>query len=124
MFLKQIYNDFWFGHWIYTFKSSYHSNNTLFDTGIHSRQRFMLIPFVGCLIIIMAINFPVHVLSNTIAFVCLVIWGENCAPWDGVVNGPGACVAKFTLSVCPIMKNISLKISSEEALILYDNNKQ
>ena len=84
----------------------------------------MLIPLVGCFIIIMAISFPVYVLSNAIAFVCIVIWGENCAPRDGVVSSPGACIAKSTLRVCPMMKNISLKISSEEALILCDNNKQ
>ena len=40
-----------------------------------------------------------------------------------MVNSFGACIAESTSRVGPIMKNISLKISSEEALILCSNNK-
>ena len=48
---------------------------------------------------------------------------ENSAPLDEVVNSLGACITESTLRVSPILKNISLKTSSEEALILCGNNK-
>ena len=91
--------------------------------GIHNRQRFVLIPFVGCFDIIIVTDFPVYILSNTILPVCILIWDKNVAPWDEVVISLGACITESTPRVSPIMKNISLKISSEEAPILCGNNK-
>ena len=55
--------------------------------------------------------------------VCILIWGKNSAPCDEAVNSLGACITESTSRVSPIMKNISLKIFSEEALILCGNNK-
>ena len=83
----------------------------------------MLMPFVRCFNIIMVTDFPVYILSNAIASVCILIWGKNSAPWDEAVNILGACITESTPKVCPIMKNISLKISREKALILCGNNK-
>ena len=40
-----------------------------------------------------------------------------------MVNSLGDCIAESTPRVSFIMKNISLKISCEEALILCGNNK-
>ena len=40
-----------------------------------------------------------------------------------MVSSLGACITESTPRVSPIMKNISVKISSEEALILCGNNK-
>ena len=56
--------------------------------------------------------------------ICILIRGKNSAPCDEVVNRLGACIAESTSRVSPIMKNISLKISSEEALILCSNSKR
>ena len=50
--------------------------------GIHKKQRFVLIPLVGCFNSIMVTHFPVYILSNTIVSVCILIWGKNSAPWD------------------------------------------
>ena len=61
----------------------------------------------------MVTDFPVYVLSNTIVSVCILIWGKNSAPCDEVVSGLGACITEPTPRVCPIMKNISLEISSK-----------
>ena len=83
----------------------------------------MLIPFARYFNIIMVTDFPVHILTITILFVCILIWGENSAPRYVVINGLGACITESTPRVCHIMKNISLKISSEEALILCSDSK-
>ena len=71
----------------------------------------------------MVTDFPVCILSYTIVPVCILICGKNSAPGDEVINSLGACIRLCTSRVSPIMKNIGLKISSEEALILCGNNK-
>ena len=83
----------------------------------------MLIPLVGCFSIILATDFPVHILSSTIVPVCILIWGKNSAPRDELIGSLAVCITESTATISLIMKNISLKISSEEALILYGNNK-
>ena len=81
-----------------------------------------LIPFVG-FFNIMVTDFPVCILSSTIVSVCILIWGKNSAPGDEVVNSLGACLTEPSPRVRPIMKNINLKISCEEALIMCSDNK-
>ena len=83
----------------------------------------MLIPLVGCFSIILVRDFPVHILSSTIVPVYILIWGKNSAPQDEVVSSLAVCITESTPSISLIMKNISLKTSSEEALILCGNNK-
>ena len=78
----------------------------------------MVIPFVGGFSIIKVTNFPVYILSSLIVSVCILIWDNNSASWDEMVNSLGACITKPTPRVCPIMKNISQKISCEEALTI------
>ena len=40
----------------------------------------MLIPFVGCLNMIMATDFLVYILSKTVVSACMLILGKNSAP--------------------------------------------
>ena len=76
----------------------------------------MLLPFVGCFNIIMVTDFPLYLLSNTIVYL-------HTHLGQGVVNSLGACITEPTTRVCRIVKNISLKIFSEGALILCGNIK-
>ena len=83
----------------------------------------MLIPFIGCFNTMVVTDFSVHILSNAILSICVVIWVKNSEPWDEVVNSLGVCITESTSRISPITKNISLKISSEDTLILHNNNK-
>ena len=85
----------------------------------------MLIPLVGCFSIILVRDFPVHILSSTIVPVYILIssGGKNSAPRDEVASSLTVCITDSTPRISLIMKNISLKTSSEEALILCGNNK-
>ena len=71
----------------------------------------------------MVTDFPVYILTNTIVSLCILIWCKNSAPRGEVLNSLGVYITESTPRVSPIMKNISLKISSEVALILCSNNK-
>ena len=71
----------------------------------------------------MVTDFAVYILPNTIVSVCILIWGKNSAPLDEGFNSLSACITESTSRASPIMKNNSLKISNEEALILCGNNK-
>ena len=66
----------------------------------------------------MVTDFSVHVLSKAIVSVCILIWDRNSAPWYEVANNISACITEYKPRFYPIMKNISLKISSEKTQIL------
>ena len=49
----------------------------------------------------MVTDFTVYILSNTCVSVCILIWGNNSAPCDKVVNNFDACITESTPRVNP-----------------------
>ena len=82
----------------------------------------MLIALVGCFSIKMATEFPVHILTNTIVSVCILIWGKK------FVSSFGSIVLVIVLQnlhlgSALLWRILAKKNSSEEVLILCGNNK-
>ena len=87
--------------------------------GIHDRWKFMFIPFVGCFNIIMARDFPVHILSDTVVPICILIRGNNSATWERWSIVSVLVLQNLQIGSAPLWKMLAWKF----LVIICGNNK-